>query len=378
LNVSEPKAEQSSGEPGSASAGQAAPHSADAQIQPVEASAQEPMREPVREPEQQPLKASTDVESPRLAPEQGNTAETPDVDGATMDAPKSADSGSDAPQVEDPKADAASAAGKVMIMLSDDRTSDSDGAGVEPEPEQSEQSKGTFGKRRAAALAAVVALAAVTGALGGALAIAGLRHFVGDDAAASANRALEASVANRALEASVARIDADLLALKASVEHTSKLGTSQLNKTSDRLDKLEKAQAEPAAKLARLSEAVDKLRAAQQVSAPPAAPAPVAAKPAAQAPVAAAPGAAKETTGSIASPAAAPAAAPKAEAARLPTVEGWVLRDVANGAALIEGRQGMYEVYAGDPVPGLGRVDAIRRQDGRWVVVTSKGLVVAR
>ena len=34
----------------------------------------------------------------------------------------------------------------------------------------------------------------------------------------------------------------------------------------------------------------------------------------------------------------------------------------------------LYEVYAGDPVPGLGRVDAIRRQDGRWVVVTSRGL----
>ena len=64
--------------------------------------------------------------------------------------------------------------------------------------------------------------------------------------------------------------------------------------------------------------------------------------------------------------------------ARLPTVEGWVLRDVADGAALIEGRRGMFEVYAGDPVPGLGRVDAIRRQDGRWVVVTSKGLIVAR
>jgi hypothetical protein len=28
-------------------------------------------------------------------------------------------------------------------------------------------------------------------------------------------------------------------------------------------------------------------------------------------------------------------------------------------------------------VPGLGRVDAIRKQDGRWVVVTSRGLVVS-
>jgi len=55
-----------------------------------------------------------------------------------------------------------------------------------------------------------------------------------------------------------------------------------------------------------------------------------------------------------------------------------VLRDVAYGAALIESRRGSYDVYAGDVVPGLGRVDAIRRQDGRWVVVTSRGLIVAR
>ena len=59
-------------------------------------------------------------------------------------------------------------------------------------------------------------------------------------------------------------------------------------------------------------------------------------------------------------------------------MEGWVLRDVAYGGALIESRRGVYEVYAGDAVPGLGRVDAIRKQDGRWVVVTSKGLIAAR
>ena len=98
-------------------------------------------------------------------------------------------------------------------------------------------------------------------------------------------------------------------------------------------------------------------------------------------PVAAAPSpvAAKDVTASITPPAAAaPADGPKAEVARLPTVEGWVLRDVARGVALIESRRGIYEVYAGDLVPGAGRVDAIRRQDGRWVVVTSKGLIVAR
>jgi hypothetical protein len=264
-------------------------------------------------------------------PEQAAAAETPEIDKPKADAPKA----------DSPKADAPRAPGKVMIMSTGDRSWDRDNeAGPEPE---TDQSAGMFGKRRLAALAAVVALATVAGALGGALATAGLGHFVGDDAA---------SAGNRALEAAVARIDADILNLKVSVEHASKSGMSQYNKTSDRLDKVEKAQAEPAAKLAKLSEAVDKLRAA---------------------PVA--PVAAKETTGSIAP---ASADAPKAEVARLPTVEGWVLRGVANGVALIEGRRGIYEVYAGDPVPGAGRVDAIRRQDGRWVVVTSKGLIVGR
>ena len=60
----------------------------------------------------------------------------------------------------------------------------------------------------------------------------------------------------------MARIDGDIQALKAGVEHSSKLGMAQFNKTSERLDKVEKAQAEPAAKLAKLSETVDKLRVA--------------------------------------------------------------------------------------------------------------------
>jgi hypothetical protein len=219
-------------------------------------------------------------------------------------------------------------------------------------------------KRRLSAMAAVVAIAAGVGAISGALATAGMMHF------ASPAQAPVQVTDTSALDASVARIDADLVALKANVEHSSKTGLSQFNRANDRLDKLEKAQAEPLARIAKLSEAVDKLRVT-----PPAAPA--------QAAAAAAP--AKEITGSVAptqvatAAAAAPvAAAPKPEVGRLPTIEGWRLRNAGNGGALIEGRDGLYEVYPGDPIPGVGRVDAIRRQDGRWVVVTSKGLIVAR
>jgi hypothetical protein len=346
LNVSEQEAEQFSGEPGSLSAGTAVPPSSHARSEPVAASAPESAQESIQES----IQESPNVASPDLVPEQAAGAETPEID-----APKA-----DAPKAHAPKADAPRAPGKVMIMSSGDRSWDrDDAAGAEPE---TEQSAGMLGKRRLAALAAVLALATVTGALGGALATAGLGHFVGNDAT---------SAGNRTFEATVARIDADILNLKLSVEHTSKTGMSQYNRTSDRLDRLEKAQAEPAAKLAKLSEAVEKLRAAAAV-------APAVAAPVASVPVAAAPVAAKEATGSIASPAPMPADAPKVELARLPTVEGWVLRGVSNGVALIEGRRGIYEVYAGDPVPGAGRVDAIRRQDGRWVVVTSKGLIVGR
>jgi hypothetical protein len=327
LHVSEQKSEQTSGESGCLNAGPAVATSSDAQSLP--ASTHE----------------ISEAGSPDMVPGQGAAPE--------VEPPKAEPTKAEAPKPEIPKREAAGAdaprlPGKVMIMSSGGRAWESDGAGPELE---SEPESPMFGKRRLSALAAVVALATIAGALGGALATAGLTNFLAGGNPASAG--------NGALEASVARIDADLLALKASVEHTSKISMAQFNKASDRLDKVEKAQAEPAARLARLSEAVDKLRAAPQV---------------APAAVAAAPAAAKDVTGSIAPP----AAAPKVEVARLPTVEGWVLRDVANGGALIEGRQGMYEVYAGDPVPGLGRVDAIRRQDGRWVVVTTRGLVVAR
>lgn len=330
--MSEHKAEQISDETGTLGAGPAVPASSDIPGEPVAVAAEQKAK----------------VEAPDLVPGQGGAGEAK-ADAPKVDAPKV-----QVPKLEAEKPDAGRSTGKVMIMSSGDRAWGNDRAEPEAEPEQG---SGMPGKRRISAMAAVVALATVAGALGGALATAGIGHFIGGSAARSNDIALEASVA---------RIDADIVALKASVEHTSKMGVTQFNKASDRLDKVEKAQAEPAAKLAKLSEAVDKLRAA-----PPAA-------------AAAAPAAARDVTGSITPPATTAAATPvplpmpKPEVGRLPTVEGWVLRDVANGGALIEGRQGIYEVYAGDPVPGLGRIDAIRKQDGRWVVVTSKGLVVAR
>lgn len=140
-------------------------------------------------------------------------------------------------------------------------------------------------------------------------------------------------------------------------------------------ERQEHADREQAARLAALTDKLDKRLA----------PAPVAAAPAA-APVAVAP---------VAAPVAAPMAAHKpvaaaepvltgslpdkpAEKAKPATIEGWVLRDVYDGMAMIENRnRRLVEIGPGDTLPGAGRVEAIERRGRTWVVITSKGLITA-
>ena len=326
------KAEAAGGEAGSLNADAAVSRSPDGQNEPVIPSGPEVLHEP--------------------------------ADASSAPAPERAAAGemSEAVACDEAKSEARPIAGEVVVVPFGERGGES-AAGAR---------QGMFG--RFAAMAAVVTLATGVGAFGGALATATLFH--GPEVASN----------SPALEASIARIDADILSLKASLEYGSKLGQAQFSKTAERLDKIERAQTEPAAKLARLSDAVDRLRSV---------PVPL------PSPVAVAPPAAKDVTGSISTASASATSrtetprndtakndttrndttktdAAKTEVGRLPMVEGWVLRDVVHGGALIDGRRGMYEVYAGDIIPGLGRIDAIRRQDGRWVVVTSKGLIVAR
>jgi hypothetical protein len=57
-------------------------------------------------------------------------------------------------------------------------------------------------------------------------------------------------------------------------------------------------------------------------------------------------------------------------------VDGWVVREVYDGAALVEGRnRRLYEVVPGGMVPGVGRVESIERRGRSWVVLTDKGVI---
>ncbi|HLH13122.1 MAG TPA: hypothetical protein VKV77_14755 [Methylovirgula sp.] len=58
-----------------------------------------------------------------------------------------------------------------------------------------------------------------------------------------------------------------------------------------------------------------------------------------------------------------------------PLLTNWVVRDVYDGIALVEGPEGAIEVMPGDVLPGAGVVKSIERRGGGWVVLTSRGLV---
>ena len=216
-------------------------------------------------------------------------------------------------------------------------------------------------------LAAAVVLTLGVGVLAGSLGIVGMGQMFD---APKDTQAREA-----ALKDTIAQLSADIDALKTAQAAAIKAASSQMTRLTERLDKTERAQGEPAAKVAKLTETVNQLerRVTTSSSASAAVPATVAAV---TAPAATSmhPGNQADVTGSIPMP----RAAPVKDMSRLPVVRGWVLQRVVDGTAIIYSREGMIEVGVGSALPGGGRVEDIRRLDGRWVVVTSRGLVLMR
>jgi len=199
-----------------------------------------------------------------------------------------------------------------------------------------------------APLAAAIVFAAALGAVAGAATTASLLR----DPSPPAD--VMAANANRALQDSVAQLGSELATLKAGIASAQRNTSTQFGKLAERLDRAEKAQTEPVGKLAKLQESIDRLEQRQQHAA-----APVAAPASIPAP---------EVTGSV---------APKEET-RPQIAEGWRLRDFYDGRAIVEGRNGMlFKVGPGSNVPGLGKVETIKHENGKVVVVTASGIIAA-
>ncbi len=56
-------------------------------------------------------------------------------------------------------------------------------------------------------------------------------------------------------------------------------------------------------------------------------------------------------------------------------LEGWSLREVTAGIAVLEGPTGIWRVTPGDTLPGIGKVESYIRSNGQWIVATSSGLI---
>jgi hypothetical protein len=179
--------------------------------------------------------------------------------------------------------------------------------------------------RRRAALAATIMLAAGFGAAAGAIAMR-------PSAPPPAKPDTALLEENHTLQRSVAKLNKDLTTLKANVESAARDSKTQIAKVtaslSDRLDK-----------------AMDVTGSIGKPATTPAAPSP-----------------------SIATPAPLPPPRPS-------IVQGWTVREARNGRIWVENRGELFAVAPGVPLPGLGRVETIRRDGDSLVVVTTKGLI---
>ena len=294
------------------------------------------------------------AEAPKTeAPEiEAHKTEAPAIETIKPDLPKIGAPTSDPPRIEIPKT--AAGTRKLATVEAPHIAPDMD----EPKPsaQQAEVGAGDAGGEPAAEgtgprvsrftlLAASLALAAALGGMAGALAAYGLAR-PGPLPAVAAGRTNLDEI--QALKENVVQARVELAALKVSIDSANRNATAQFTRIGERIERIERIQAEPTTKLNKAVEMLDRISRGDGGPQP------------------------KEVTGSVAPPPANGQNQPPKSG-----LEGWVVRDVHRGTALIEGRMGIIEVEQGDLVPGLGRVDAIRKQDGRWVVVTSRGMITS-
>jgi hypothetical protein len=195
-------------------------------------------------------------------------------------------------------------------------------------------------QKRQALMAATVALAGALGVIVGAAAS-------GTFAAKPAPLVNVATLDNhKALEQQVARLNSQVTTLKTNLEAANKTSTVQIAKINERADRIERN--------------VTAEIVTGSISAPQTVPVASAATP-------------------LPTPRPAPRiAAPETQQpARQQIVQDWAIREARDGYVYVQGHGDVYQVVPGAPLPGLGMVESIKRQDGRWVVTTPRGIIVS-
>jgi len=210
-------------------------------------------------------------------------------------------------------------------------------SGAAADSEQIKSAAPPTRSKRFVMLAASVAFAAGFGSFVGSVSGTGLARFIYPlpQAPAPTSGIENTIAAMREIKLQLAEV----AALKASLDSAARNTTNQYAKLADRLDRLDQrsvATAETTASLPPASAPLAQTAAVAMVAAP---------------------------------------EPPKLGDRILPD---WVVHDVRNGHALVESRYaGLFAVSAGSVLPGIGRVDMIKRQDGHWLVLTARGTITS-
>ncbi len=218
------------------------------------------------------------------------------------------------------------------------------------------------------AQAAAVALAVALGWAGGSQTLSGARQAHAEAATGSGIRQNQEDTVR--LTGEVQALKSVVESVKDSFEQAKTDAAAHNRSLVERLEAVERAGQDAVAKIVRVAEATERMERAGAAAeaklaainsrvepleqqAPAVKPAPTV-------------GADPAQTGSV----------PDAQALKNAPIEGWVLREVYNGGAVVESRSGrLHEVAPGRTLPTVGRVEAIERRGKIWVVVTAKGVI---
>lgn len=155
------------------------------------------------------------------------------------------------------------------------------------------------------------------------------------------------------LRKQVSGVSENLDGLRTAVDQSSKATNDRFGRFAENLDRIERVSSSSTVKLDKLAQAQAQAQA----------PVTVAAQPPSQTMPMMASVVAPETTGSV------PSSTPRK------AVKGWSVRQAYEGIAILQGPNGVIEAVLGQQVPGLGRIEEIRNENGRLVVECSGGVI---
>jgi len=202
---------------------------------------------------------------------------------------------------------------------------------------------------RVSVVTALLIGAVLAGAFTGGIAAFGMarnalladRAALANEIKKQANEAEQQANKTEKLKQQVAQLIGELAELKIGADSADRATLQRFAKLGERL---EKSQDETMARIARVGESIDRLE--RRVAAAP------------------------DITGAVTTI--------EKQSDKPPEVEGWKLRKYDGGRAMVQSRSGqLFYVRPGTNIPGVGKIETIKRVEGHVIITTPKGVITS-